>query len=160
MSESIVRSPTLAGSLSRRLFYWLPPLLWMGVIYWFSTDNFSANNTGWILDRLMRFLLPGISPQQLQFLHYALRKTGHFALYAAFALLLMRAFRAGSQVRWRFRWALYSFFIVSGYALLDELHQSFTRHRTASIYDSAIDIAGGLTALFVLWWIRMRKRRD
>ncbi len=157
MSESTVRSLAVTGSLSRRLFYWLPPLLWMGVIYWFSTDNFSASNTGWILDRLMRFLIPDISPEQLQLFHYALRKTGHFVLYAVLALLLVRAFRAGSNVRWRFHWALFSFFIVSGYALLDELHQAFTRHRTASIYDSAIDMAGGLTALLVLWWIRMRK---
>ena len=35
------------------------------------------------------------------------------------------------------------------YGLLDEFHQSFVPSRTASIYDSAIDVAGGLTVLLV-----------
>ena len=35
------------------------------------------------------------------------------------------------------------------YGLLDEFHQSFVPSRTASIYDSAIDIAGGLTVLLI-----------
>jgi VanZ family protein len=39
-------------------------------------------------------------------------------------------------------------------ALLDEYHQSFVPSRTASIYDSLIDMAGGLT---VMIFIRSRK---
>ena len=35
------------------------------------------------------------------------------------------------------------------YGLLDEFHQSFVPSRTASIYDSAIDVAGGLTVLLI-----------
>ena len=37
--------------------------------------------------------------------------------------------------------------LVVLYALLDEFHQSFVPSRTASIYDSVIDIAGGLVGL-------------
>jgi VanZ family protein len=40
--------------------------------------------------------------------------------------------------------------LVVIYALLDEFHQSFVPSRTASVYDSAIDIAGGLTVLLIL----------
>jgi VanZ family protein len=40
--------------------------------------------------------------------------------------------------------------IIVCYALLDEFHQSFVPSRTASLYDSAIDIAGGLTVLVIL----------
>jgi VanZ family protein len=36
------------------------------------------------------------------------------------------------------------------YALLDEYHQSFVPSRTASIFDSMIDMAGGLTALLIV----------
>jgi VanZ family protein len=39
--------------------------------------------------------------------------------------------------------------LVVIYALLDEFHQSFVPSRTASIYDSAIDVAGGLTVLLI-----------
>ena len=35
------------------------------------------------------------------------------------------------------------------YGLLDEFHQSFVPSRTPSIYDSAIDIAGGLAVLLI-----------
>jgi VanZ family protein len=35
------------------------------------------------------------------------------------------------------------------YGLLDEFHQSFVPSRTASVYDSVIDIAGGLTVLLI-----------
>jgi len=34
--------------------------------------------------------------------------------------------------------------------LLDEYHQSFVPSRTASIFDSLIDMSGGLTALLVV----------
>ena len=46
-------------------------------------------------------------------------------------------------------------------ALLDEFHQSFVPSRTASIYDSAIDVAGGLTVLLIckLYSKHANKRR-
>jgi VanZ family protein len=43
------------------------------------------------------------------------------------------------------------------YALFDEFRQSFVPSRTASIYDSLIDISGGLTALLM---IRIRSLRN
>ena len=45
-------------------------------------------------------------------------------------------------------------------ALLDEFHQSFVPSRTPSIYDSAIDVAGGLTVLLICkLYKRANKRR-
>ena len=44
------------------------------------------------------------------------------------------------------------------YALLDEYHQSFVPTRTPSIYDSAIDVAGGLTVLLIFKAYRTRTR--
>ena len=43
--------------------------------------------------------------------------------------------------------------------LLDEYHQSFVPQRTASIYDSLIDMAGGLTALLVVRQATSAKQR-
>jgi VanZ family protein len=40
--------------------------------------------------------------------------------------------------------------LVVVYALADEYHQSFVPSRTASIYDSLIDMIGGLTALLIV----------
>jgi len=50
---------------------------------------------------------------------------------------------------------LISLALIVTYALIDEYHQSFVPSRTASIYDSMIDMAGGLTALLI---IRRRTR--
>jgi VanZ family protein len=36
------------------------------------------------------------------------------------------------------------------YALIDEYHQSFVPSRTASVLDSLIDMAGGITALILV----------
>ncbi|MBO0723701.1 MAG: VanZ family protein, partial [Blastocatellia bacterium] len=58
------------------------------------------------------------------------------------------------------RWAGYSLLIVAIYALADEYHQSFTQLRTPSIYDSLIDMAGGFTALFLLWVVRRKAKSD
>jgi VanZ family protein len=159
MSVNADRSRTPPLSLSRQLWYWLPPLLWMAAILWFSTDNFSAQETGSLLEPLLRWLLPQIAAAQIETAHFLVRKAGHFTVYAALALLLMRAFRAGSPVRWRRRWALASLLIVSLYALLDEYHQSFTEQRTAAVSDSLIDICGGLVSVGMLWLIRGRSRR-
>ena len=90
-------------------------------------------------------------------MHFLVRKAGHFTVYAVLAFLLIRAFRTGSAQRWHWQWALYSFFIVGIYALLDEYHQTFTTSRTGSIYDSLIDLTGGACMLFVLWLLSLRK---
>lgn len=143
----------------RKLSYWLPPFLWMAAIFVFSTDLFSAGNTGGLVTRLMLWIYPTISEEELRTAHFLIRKAGHFTVYAVLAFLLLRAFRAGSGQRWRRQWALYSFFIVGIYALLDEYHQTFTTSRTGSIYDSMIDLTGGACMLFVLWLLSLRKSK-
>ncbi|MEP7270822.1 MAG: VanZ family protein [Acidobacteriota bacterium] len=127
--------------------YWLPPALWMGFIFWLSTDQFSATTTGSTLERLLELIGVALSPGTLIWVHFGLRKLAHLTGYAILALLLFRALRSGSKLRWNFRWAVGAFVILGAYALLDEYHQSFTAHRTGSLIDSVIDMVGGLAAL-------------
>jgi VanZ family protein len=156
MSEDISRLPNSLPFM-RKLSHWLPPFLWMAAIFIFSTDLFSSGNTGGLVIKIVRWIYPTISDDNLHTAHFLVRKTGHFTVYAVLAFLLIRAFRSGSTQRWRWQWALYSFFIVGIYALLDEFHQSFTSSRTGSIYDSMIDLTGGACMLFVLWLLSLRK---
>ncbi len=142
--------------MTRKLFYWLPPFLWMGAIFIFSTDMFSAGHTGGVLEKIIRVFLPNLSAEQFQTIHYLIRKLAHFTVYAVLSFLLVRAFRAGSILRWHWSWALYSFFTVGLYALLDEYHQSFSKQRTGSIYDSLLDLSGGAFMLLVLWLLSLR----
>ena len=132
--------------------YWVPPLLWMGIIFWFSTDTFSGSHTGSILDLLFRTIGVSIDPEVLARVHFIIRKTAHLAAYAILGLLLFRAFRSGNVLRWRLKWAVGAFLIAAAYAVLDEYHQSLTQERTASFADSLLDMAGSLGALL---WLRI-----
>jgi VanZ family protein len=123
----------------------------MSAIFFFSTDNFSSEETGSVLRSILHSILPFLSEGGFQSLHFLIRKAGHFTEYAILALLLYRAFRYRSATHWKRSWAFSALLIVAIYALSDEYHQAFTAMRTASIYDSLIDIAGGFTALFFLW---------
>ena len=86
--------------------------------------------------------------------HFITRKLAHFTEYAILGFLAARAFRTSPSPALSRRWFLISATLVVTFALIDEYHQSFVPSRTGSIYDSFIDIAGGLTALLVI-----RKRR-
>jgi VanZ family protein len=87
--------------------------------------------------------------------HFITRKLAHFTEYAILGFLAARAFRTSPRPAISSRWFLISATLVVTFALMDEYHQSFVPTRTGSIYDSFIDIAGGLTALLVV-----RRRRS
>ena len=86
--------------------------------------------------------------------HGITRKLAHFTEYAILGFLAARAFSTSPRPAISSRWFLISAVLVVTFALADEYHQSFVPTRTASFFDSLIDIAGGLTALLV---IRRRK---
>jgi VanZ family protein len=156
MAESIT---TVQSSLATKIIkYWLPVLVMIGAMYYASTDVFSGENTRGIIEKLVLWLRPHTSERGLLKINYLVRKAAHFTEYAMLALLLFRAFRADSFLRWRFRWALYSFLIVICWALLDEYHQSLTRTRGGSIKDSMLDCSGAFFALVVLMFFHRRKR--
>ncbi|MGH9753873.1 MAG: VanZ family protein [Blastocatellia bacterium] len=148
-----VRPQSVLGGV---LKYWAPPIIWMSVIFYFSTDSFSGDNTGSALRKIVSFIYPGVTQEMFDSIHFYIRKAGHFTEYAILALLLFRAFRSGGGPRWRWMWALSSLLVAFLYASLDEYHQTFTRHRTGSIYDSLIDTSGAVTALALLWLLRRR----
>ena len=138
------------------LKYWAPPIIWMSAIFFFSTDSFSGDKTGSLLWKVVSFLYSGVTQELFDSIHFYIRKAGHFIEYAVLALLLFRAFRSGAGARWRWKWALSSLLVAFLYASLDEYHQTFTRHRTGSVYDGIIDTSGAVTALFLLWLFRRK----
>lgn len=124
----------------------------------FSTDAFSADNTGSRLQWLLQLIYPALSTTQYEWIHFLIRKAAHVTEYGLLALLWLRAFRhtANKQQpsnQWQWRIALQVFAIIALWALLDEWHQSFTANRTASFYDSLLDMSGGLMALLAAWGV-------
>jgi VanZ family protein len=141
-------------SFIRIIKYWGPVVLWMGFIFLMSTGTFSSQNTSLIIEPILRFLLPSISPEQVAMIHGVIRKAGHVTEYFILGTLLFRAFRSGSRELRNLRWAFSSFLVVMLYAASDEFHQSFVPERTASLVDVGIDTLGGILAqcVSVLWW--------
>jgi len=98
-----------------------------------------------------------MSPETLAVVHFITRKIAHLTEYAILGFLAARAFRTSPVAAIRARWFLISVALIVVYALFDEYHQSFVPSRTASIFDSLIDMVGGLTALLI---VRANRRRS
>lgn len=135
-----------------------PLLLWMALISLASTGEFSAAHTSRILRPLLLWLFPQISEERIAVAHYLIRKAAHFSEYAVLGFLAGRAFLSSSQRRLREHWFGAAVALIICYALLDEFHQSFVSSRTASIFDSIIDIAGGLFALMCFTHLKRGRR--
>ena len=148
-----------SSTLSRRLLRYGPLLIWTGIILFASTGGFSASNTSRIIRPLLLWAFPDITETQLGTVHFLTRKAAHFIEYAILAFLARRAFITSTRELLKYHWFACSLIFVVVVAVIDELHQSFVPARTGSIYDSGIDIAGGLTLLVLTLWYQHRKRQ-
>jgi len=106
-------------TLLRRIDLWLPPLLLMGIVFYFSAQPDLNSGLGWI-DTVGRKLI-------------------HAAEYGLLCFLWWRPLRLGMSPG---RAALVAFLISSLYAVTDEYHQSFVEGRSGNPVDWAIDTAG------------------
>src|SRR5215213_5743125 len=128
------------GVWRARAWRYLPLLLWMALIFFFSTGELSASNTSRIVRPLLLWLFPDISEERIALAHFIVRKAAHFTEYAILALLAARAFIGSTHPSLRRRWLTSALVLVVLYALSDEFHQTFVPSRTGSIYDSFIDM--------------------
>jgi VanZ family protein len=143
----------------RLLSRWLPVVCWMLLIFSFSTNVGSPEHTSGRFKPFVRWLLPDISAQDLDFLHLLFRKTGHLVEYAILATLFWWALGAHRYVSNRQR-SLRVFLFATFYAATDEFHQAFVPSRAASVVDVMIDAAGaGLALLTIAGLLALQKRR-
>ena len=127
---------------------WLPLIVWMVVVFFFSTDTFSAANTAGIIKSILAFLFPSMTSLQLDFWHGVIRKVGHVTEYSILALLAWRAFVVHPRVGLKPRLSAAAF--VLAFALSDEFHQMFVASRTGSLLDVGYDFVGGAIVLILL----------
>lgn len=109
---------------------WLPALLTMGVIFWFSSQPSSElPNFDWA-DKVVK-------------------KSGHIFEYAVLAFWVWHALEMEADRRWIAR------LLAILYAVTDEYHQSFVPGRYPSVWD--VLIFDNLGALIGLWLANKRK---
>lgn len=113
------------------IFCWLPPVLWMGAIFYFSSQPHFAIVPENTLDFITFKILHMIEYGFLYFLLFrGLYKT---SVYTLSEMLLL------------------SFIIGCLYAISDEYHQSFIPTREGRLRDVIVDIAG---MTIVYWYIK------
>ncbi len=129
---------TRRATIRNLVWYWLPPLAWMGVIFFSSAQPDLPSPPGPLLDTL-------------------LKKSGHFVVYAMLAFLWYRALSRGGMTD---RAALgLAFAIAVMYGMSDEFHQSFVPGRHPGLSDVLIDAIGAATAIWVIGWRNTKRRR-
>ncbi len=122
--------------MKRLLSHWLPPLAWMGLIFFFSAQPDLPRAPGPWLDTL-------------------LKKTGHALAYGVLAWLYLRPLRG------RFHHPTTSLAVSFGlavlYGLSDEYHQTFVPGRNGTPWDVAVDGIGACGAMLLNWWLQRRR---
>jgi VanZ family protein len=132
------------------LKYWLPLLIWLGVIFAGSADLMSAEHTSRFIVPVLRWLNPHISWAAVNTIQSAIRKLGHISEYAILALLLWRAFRSGLTPHRKMSISFGAVLLAcTVFAASDEFHQSFVKSRNPSVRDALLDIAGAIFGVLV-----------
>ncbi|HEX6466289.1 MAG TPA: VanZ family protein [Terriglobales bacterium] len=156
---------TTTSRILRFCRFWLPVLLWLGVIALESFRLSSVVTGGW-LRHLLGWLHLSLSGPQFETFHHILRKTGHFVGYGLLCLLLFRAWfhtlssRKNQLQRFRLRCALAAIAGTLLTAVLDEWHQSFDSLRTSTPKDVVLDVSGGIAALLLAYVVFKMWGRD
>ena len=141
-----------------------PVLVWLGVIFFLSTDNGSAAHTNSFLDRALAFLFGGAithwTAAQLDLLNYCVRKTAHMTEYLILAVLLVRAISANpANLARPGRTALMAWGFATLYAMTDEFHQRFVSSRTPKVTDVLFDSFGALLGVGAAYLIAQYRRK-
>ena len=116
----------------RWLYYWLPVLLWMGMIFVVS----SRSSLPFVLNKTVDLVT---------------KKAMHVTEYGVLAFLLWRAI---SRERGWPAWPSFggAFVLSLLYAVSDEFHQTFVPGRNGALTDVGFDALGALLALGLVWW--------
>lgn len=139
----------------RRIIFICLTLLWMGVIFAFSSrdgdeSTRDSNEVGYFIGRLVISDFEDKTPEeQLAFaekVDQGVRKTAHATEYAVLAMLLCGVFLAvDDRKKWYIPWS-----IATMYAATDEIHQLFVPGRDGNVIDVCIDSAGALVGCIII----------
>ena len=127
--------------MKRFLWYWLPPLVCMGLIFVFSAmpDLPSPGPPGAWLDTVVK-------------------KTAHVVSYGVLAWLYQRALHQHSPALSAS--GVLSIGLAMVYGLTDEFHQSFVPGRRGRLLDVGLDGIGACGAMLLEGWLGRRRGRS
>lgn len=143
-----------------RFIRYAPLVLWIGVIFYFSSMQGASSNTSRFLRPILEYLFPNTPEATLLIYHSYIRKFAHFAEYAVLAFWMVRAAAGSAFEPLRKNGFLFAFGLVLVIASADELNQSLNPARTSSAYDVLLDCFGGVAMIAALYMIRRFSQSD
>lgn len=118
------------------LRHWIPPILWMGLIFFFSSRP----------DLSLMSLVPALSTgdpaQDLHLADLILRKAAHITEYFILTRLYLGAINRGGPAALANRPLFWAAVLAVAFAATDEFHQTFVPSRTGTPIDVGIDAIG------------------
>ena len=120
---------------STHFWHWLPAIIWMAVIFYFSS-------------------LPNLQSGLPTAWDMILRKAAHIFEYLVLTLLIWLGLRPTKL--FRFNKLQIVFILAWLYALSDEWHQSFVPTRDGNLFDVGIDSIGIVIGIIIL--MRLAKK--
>lgn len=116
--------------MKRVIKYWLPVVIWAGVIFMFSS-------------------FPTGTATEIVWTDFIIKKTAHVVEYGVFTVLIYRALiNNGVSVKNAALWAI---LFSTLYGFSDEYHQSFTPGREPRIRDVGFDTIGAVLVIYTIW---------
>lgn len=128
--------PFRFNSMKKFLKFWLPAIIWAGVIFTLSS-------------------IPDLESGLKQ--DFILRKIVHVLEFAILTFLIFRGLKQENlNIK---KIAIYSIIFAIFYALTDEYHQTFTLGREGSLKDVGID-GIGILIMVLVWYYKSKGRQN
>ena len=137
--------------------YWIPLILWLVVIFIFSTDAFASSETSRVITPALQFFFPWLSNVEAESWHGVIRKLGHITEYFVLAVLTYRVLKQYISDLIQAKLRTLSFALFAG--TFDELHQRFTLFRTTSPLNIGYDCLSAVVTLLLIATYEYRRLR-
>ena len=125
-------------------------ILWMGIIFAFS----SQANSGTTTQNILEASLPFFELQLIETLNFIIRKLAHLTEYFILTLLVVSLLKEYTKSERKI--IILSLIFCFLYACTDEYHQSFISGRTATLRDVFIDTTGGIIYLIIYYFSKTK----
>lgn len=132
----------------KKIKYFIPAILWMGLIFFFSSQNGTASdsNSYFLINLLGKIGINISSSIGLSVANFIVRKTAHVTEYFILFMLLYFGFK---KIYLK-NIIIYPAIITILYSISDEFHQLFIEGRSGKIKDVFIDSIGILIGLLII----------
>jgi VanZ family protein len=109
--------------------YWLPVLIWAGIIFIFSSN-------------------PAVRTTEIHWEDFIIKKSAHIFFFGVLSVFFYRAYKSHNiAIKKSVYYAIVSVFL---YGVIDEIHQSFTPGRDPRLRDIMFDTFGAILFMYFI----------